>query len=313
MKSKEALQYVQTRDAIKWGFEITPAKANLSPVMNKWILAGMQWIQEVDPNLSPVKWSTDVFNLRNPSVQTSSFFFPQPELPYNPFRQQQTPETGVWKDQAILSIARKFYETWSVDTKDLEAMGITPEEFRQKWPKLYIESKKDTAKQSNFQVTNENLLLGKSAKEMSDIFASLPVADEMIKKLDRFNQLFNQYWVENIPGKVRWEMEQLHTDITLNLKNKAAWYDLWVLNGKDREILVRSFPEITGVYNPKTRLNLWSKIKSATDVIKSKLATSAAWFWLKYSPWLSNQTKDNPLWLNMPWTTSSNKDPLSIF
>jgi hypothetical protein len=50
-------------------------------------------------------------------MQTSSFVFPQPELPYNPFRQQQqqqsqqtSTDSDYGKKAAILSYAKKLFE-----------------------------------------------------------------------------------------------------------------------------------------------------------------------------------------------------------
>jgi murein DD-endopeptidase MepM/ murein hydrolase activator NlpD len=309
MKSKEALQYIQTRDAIKWGFEITNAKPNLSPVKSKALLTGIQLPTQINPNLSPVKNPADIFSA---SPQTRSFFFPQPELPYNPFRQQQTQTSTWWSKEAILAIANKFYETWSIDTNDLKAMWITADQFREQAPKLYIESKAQQAKQFNFNVTDPSLLMGKSAVEMRDIMTSLSVANDLIQKMTEYKDLYTKYGTESRPTEAKRKMEVLHTDITLWLKEKAAWYNLWVLNGKDREILVKSFPETTSKrLNPMPGINISSAIDQSINNMKSRIGANASRFGLKYQPWYSNISVDNPLWLNISWW--SNNDPLSLF
>lgn len=321
MKSKEALQYVQAREGASGWFEITPAKPNLSPVKSKGILAGMQGIQEVDPNLSPVKWSTDIFNLRTPSIQTSSFFFPQPELPYNPFRQQQqsssTPADEYGKKASILSFAKKLYETGALEPKDITAAWITMEEFNREGPKLYIANKAEEAKKNNFKVVNQDLLFGNSPKDFDTIGESMQTANELLVAMNEYKQLVDKVWTES---RGRWnankgKLEWLHTYITLWLKEKAAWYNLWVLNGKDRDILVSNFPEMARNWydiRPATQSDK-AKIDMAIKNMTSRIQSKAGRLWFAYEPWLTDQTKDNPLWLNLPWTTSWNKDPLSIF
>jgi len=308
MKSKEALQYIQAREWAWGGFEITPAKPNLSPVKSKGILAGMQWIQEVDPNLSPVKWATDVFNLRNPSMQTSSFVFPQPELPYNPFRQQQqqqsqqtSTDSDYGKKAAILSYAKKLFEKWSIEPKDVVASGITMEEFNREAPKLYIENKAAEAKVNNFKVVNKDLLFGNEPGDYKMITESMQTANDLLQSMKEYKSLVKKYGTESRPTEAKGKLKTLHSHITLWLKEKAAGYNLWVLNGKDWEILTSNFPEATKKrFDPTPALpQMYAQIDTAIKSMTNRVQNKAKSLWFEYQPWYANASAENPRGLDL--------------
>lgn len=333
--SKEALGYIKTLESgkgAKWTSspQITEAKNVNSPVLNKSAPQWLQILNEVKNPNSPVvnKWLLSWVTPKLPTksqepsykvdIPTKPVIFPQPDLPYNPFRAQieQQKEQGPIADNVLLPFARKFIETWNYEPKDLLAMGIDPKEFQARAIDVYIKDRASVAQKHDFEVIEPSLLIGKTQKEIADIYKSLPVAEEMLSKMKEYRDLVAKVGTESFPTKSKRMLETLHTDITLWLKEKIQGYDLWVLNGKDWEILVKSFPEATNKYwlDPTFRVNIMSSIDKAIMNATNKVQKNSASFWLRYNPGYSLKTKQDPFWLGI-WGNNNNNwsDPLGIF
>jgi len=189
--------------------------------------------------------------------------------------------TSPTDTQWLLSLATKLYETGGFEPKDVAALGYTMDEFNRLAPQVYAENKAKEFGANWFTVTNPDLLFGKSKKAMEDIAGTVPVAHTLIKKMQEYKSLFDQYGNEFWPTEAKAKLSSLHKDITLNLKEAVEkwWYSLWVLNGPDWSILTWVFPEVIN----KITFNAGPKIDQAIKNIQAKINSNAARYGLTYT------------------------------
>ena len=218
-----------------------------------------------------------------------------------------TSNTSKADPQALLALATKLYETGGFEPKDVTSLWISIQEFQALAPKLYIENKTKEYWANWFEVVNPDLLFGKSKKAMEDISGTIPIANTLIRKMEEYKTLFETYGNEILPTTAKARLSSLHKDITLSLKEQVEnwWYNLWVLNGPDRSILVWVFPEVT---NRRTR-NAGPKIDQAIKNVKAKIDSNASRYWLVRTgvPTWMQSTETKPTTIN---ANSSDEDIL---
>ena len=56
---------------------------------------------------------------------------------------------------------------------------------------------------------------------MEDISGTIPIANTLIKKMEEYKSLFEEYGNEWRPTEAKAKLSSLHKDITLNLKEQV--------------------------------------------------------------------------------------------
>jgi len=161
----------------------------------------------------------------------------------------QNRATAEWSP-TLAVIWREFVEWKSPNSSVLESLansyGLSQDETLKAWVQEYLKGKNTWLKNAWFEIKDTAPYLAASDTDRANLSKGLDLIPEVVKNIDRYKYLLDQYGWELINTTVRSEMDQLYKDILLSIKGEAL-YNLGVLQKIDldqMEPLVPSAPRI---------------------------------------------------------------------
>ena len=200
-------------------------------------------------------------------------------------------QNAQWWDKDVLFwLARKLIEDWSYEPKDIVALWYDPKEFGNIASKIYFEWKEQEIKWVWGTIVNKEAFNAADKTVKKNITSWLDFYKNLLSDIDLYKQEYDKYWAEiwasNDNARAMWSIRDR---MALSLKEVA---NLWVLNGKDYEILLTQIPNLIGTdakrRSKKSTENLFKIFKE--DLTKK--ANNRLWqIWVRFD-WNNSQSSN---------------------
>lgn len=96
--------------------------------------------------------------------------------------------------------------------------GTSPDEIVKASVREFLKSKNEGLQKVGFRIVNDAPFIVSDDKQRKDLSTALNMVPDTIKKIDRYKEILDEYGGEIFPTNAKDEMDQLYTDILLNVK-----------------------------------------------------------------------------------------------
>ncbi len=198
-----------------------------------------------------------------------------------------------WDKDVLFWLARKLIEDWSYEPKDIVALWYDPKEFGTIASKIYFEWKEQEINWVWWKIVNKDAFNAADKTVKKNITSWLDFYKNLLSDIDLYKQEYDKYWAEMFASNDNARaMSAIRDRMALSLKEVT---NLWVLNGKDYDILLTQIPNL-----------VWTDAKR-----RSKSSTENLFKIFKEDLTKKANNKLSQIWVKFTWDNSNYLDTSS--
>lgn len=196
---------------------------------------------------------------------------------------EQPKKNAPVEDYALYWLAKKLIETGWFEPKDVTALGYNLKTFKDKAMDLYTEGKTKELEWYWAKLDDIQTFLSAAPKKKEDAMAWLGEIKTVLQDVQSYRDMAKDAWwaeLSDWSGKGD-KLEQVKNKIALQLKEVEK---LWVLNGKDYDILLTQIPSAVSI---KRWFGLGAPISDLIDTFEqgllNRVNTNLKPIWVSYA------------------------------